>query len=93
MNESRVNDDVEPTASQRRGGVHAIADVIEEFMEQYLARFSEWTAVVPAKDSQDTAPTRRGSTRSTLTTKNSMQMNVIMRTGHGFSTKNRAQFA
>jgi len=50
MNESRVNDDVEPTASHRRGGVHAIADVLEELMEQYLARFSEWTDVVPEEE-------------------------------------------
>ncbi|HUT92132.1 MAG TPA: hypothetical protein VMY37_21740 [Thermoguttaceae bacterium] len=50
MNESRWKDEMEPTPSHRRGGVHAIADVLEEFMEQYLARFSEWTDVVPEEE-------------------------------------------
>ncbi len=50
MNESRSSDVMEPAPSQRRGGVHAIADVLEELMEQYLARFSEWTDVVPEEE-------------------------------------------
>ena len=50
MNESRWRDEMEPAPSHRRGGVHAIADVLEEFMEQYLARFSEWTDVVPEEE-------------------------------------------
>ena len=50
MNESRWKDETDPTPSQRRGGVHAIADVLEEFMEQYLARLSEWTDIVPEEE-------------------------------------------
>jgi len=50
MNESRGNDVMEPAASHRRGGVHTIAEALEELMEQYLARFSEWTDIVPEEE-------------------------------------------
>ena len=50
MDHSPGSDEREPAPSHRRGGVHAIADVLEELMEQYLAPFSEWTYVVPEEE-------------------------------------------
>jgi len=50
MNESRWKDETDPTPSHRRGGLYAIADVLEELMEQYSARFPEWTDVVPEEE-------------------------------------------
>jgi hypothetical protein len=46
MSESPFEDRFGPTSSQRRGGVYAIADVLEELMEQYSARLREVTVVV-----------------------------------------------
>jgi len=50
MDESRKNRVMESTRPQRRGGVYAIADVIEELMAQYSARVGEWTDAAPEEE-------------------------------------------
>jgi hypothetical protein len=46
MSESRLEDGRRTVPSPRRGGVHAMADVIEELMDHYAARFSGVSQVI-----------------------------------------------